>query len=78
MTILIRLQRILFSVAAGFWLVAGTLAAFGIVDLGFGSADAARGVGILMLGNGVALRWQGGSRCAASVWWTSPRWPWLR
>ena len=52
---MIRLQRTLFSVAAGFWLVAGALAAFGIVDLGFGSADAARVVGILMLGNGVAL-----------------------
>jgi hypothetical protein len=52
---LIRLQRILFSIAAGFWLVVGALAAFGIVDLGFGSADAARVAGILMLGNGVAL-----------------------
>jgi hypothetical protein len=40
-TIMIRSQRSLFSVAAGFWLVAGALAAFGIVNLGSGSADAA-------------------------------------
>jgi len=52
---MIRLQRILFSVAAGFWLVTGALAISGIVDLGFGSDDAALIVGILMLGNGVAL-----------------------
>ena len=52
---MIRLQRILFSVAAGFWLVAGALAISGIVDLGFGTGDAAMIVGILMLGNGAAL-----------------------
>ena len=51
----ILLQRALFSVAAGFWLVIGALAMFGIVDLGFGSANAARVLGLLMLGNGVAL-----------------------
>ena len=52
---MIPLQRVLFSVAAGFWLVIGALAMFGIVDLGFGSANASRVLGLLMLGNGVAL-----------------------
>ena len=47
---MILLQRALFSVAAGFWLVIGALAIFGIVDLRFGSANAARVLGILMLG----------------------------
>jgi hypothetical protein len=54
-TIMILLQRALFSIAAGFWLVTGALTIFGSVDLGFGSGDAAMIVGILMLGNGVAL-----------------------
>ena len=52
---MILLQRVLFGGVAGFWLVTGAVAMFGIVDLGFGSADAARVVGILMLGNSVAL-----------------------
>jgi hypothetical protein len=73
MTSMILLQRLLFSVAAGFWLVAGALAMFGIVDLGFGSANAARVLGILMVGNG----WRGGSRCAAIAWPTMAHWPWL-
>jgi hypothetical protein len=38
---MILLQRILFSIVSGFWLVTGALAISGIVDLGFGSADAA-------------------------------------
>ena len=57
-------QRILFSIAASFWLVAGALAISGIVDLGIGSGDAALIVGVLMLGNGVALALAG---------WLSPR-----
>jgi hypothetical protein len=52
---MLLLQRILFSIVAGFWLVTGTLAVLGIADLGFGSAEAAQVVGILMLGNGAAL-----------------------
>jgi hypothetical protein len=54
-TFLIRFRRILFSIIASFWLVTGTLAMLGIANLGFGSADAARVVGILMLGNCAAL-----------------------
>ena len=52
---MILLQRVIFGGVAGFWLVTGAVAMFGIVDLGFGSADAAQVVGILMLGNSVAL-----------------------
>jgi len=74
---MILLQRVLFGGVAGFWLVTGAVAMFGIVDLGFGSADAARVVGILMLGNGVALA-LAGWRCAAIGWWTTPRSPWSR
>jgi hypothetical protein len=50
---MIPLQRVLFGVTAGFWLVAGALAAFGVLDFGLGGA--ARFLGLLMLANGVAL-----------------------
>jgi hypothetical protein len=52
---MILLQRLLFGAAACFWLVTGALAATGLSDLGFDSPDAALVVGLLMLGNGVAL-----------------------
>jgi hypothetical protein len=52
---MIRLQRLLFSIVAGFWLVAGALAALGGAGLGFGSAEATLVAGILMFGNGAAL-----------------------
>ena len=41
---MILLQRALFGVAAGFWLVAGVLATFGVVD--FGLTSGARGLGV--------------------------------
>ena len=75
---MILLQRVLFSVAAGFWFVIGVLAMFGIVDLGFGSANAARVLGILMVGTAWRWGWRGGSRCAVIAWWTTARWPWSR
>lgn len=50
---MILLPRVLFGIAAAFWLVAGALAAFGVLDSGLG--DAARFLGLLMLGNGAAL-----------------------
>lgn len=50
---MIRLQRLLFGVAASFWLVAGALAVLGLTD--FGLTDGARVLGVLMLGNGLAL-----------------------
>ncbi len=50
---MIRLQRLLFGVAASFWLIAGALAALGLVD--FGLSGGARVLGLLMLANGTAL-----------------------
>ncbi len=50
---MILLQRLLFALAAGFWLVTGALAALGVLD--FGLSSGARVLGILMLGNGAAL-----------------------
>lgn len=50
---MIRLQRLLFGVAASFWLAAGALAALGLVD--FGLSGGARVLGLLMLANGTAL-----------------------
>lgn len=50
---MILLQRVLFGAAAAFWLAAGMLAVFGVLDLGAGAG--AWVLGLLMLGNGVAL-----------------------
>ena len=50
---LVLLQRLVFGVLSGFWLVLGMLAVFGIVQLGV--TDGAWILGTLMIGNGVAL-----------------------
>jgi hypothetical protein len=46
-------QRVLFSLVAAFWLIAGALATLGVLD--FGLRSGARVLGLLMLGNAAAL-----------------------
>lgn len=46
-------MKLLFGLDAGFWLVSGFLALAGVID--FGLSGGVRILGVLMLGNGIAL-----------------------